>query len=154
MMNWRNLIETEEYVDFRNNYKKFVSKMNSREFAASIIKYGGMLTRRNIILMMKKQGIVIPKELLCEIKNNLCEPNYVELFFEYKNICSKTDLDKFNLSELYCEFKRFMFVEYDMKQIPIKKELEIYFNEQEEIENKIKSLTDLDCELMKMGHIM
>lgn len=158
-MNWKELIESKECIDFRNEYKKYISKMNSREFVESMIKLGSEKTKINIIysIIHSNPNIFVPKELKeYVIKHTFdYEPNYIEDFFDHKNIYSNEDLNKHNINKLYCEFKHFIKFEFGSSTfIPIKKELIEYFNEQKKTNEKIKNLSDLDCELMKLRHVI
>lgn len=102
-------------------------------------------------------NVRVPKELKDYVIKSIFEPepDYIGDFFDHKDIYSNEDLNKYNANKLYCEFRHFVKFEFGSSTfIPSKIELVEYFNKQEQQQNKINNLTDLDCELMKLGHWM
>lgn len=84
--------------------------MDARKFAEMIIRYGGELTHIKIILEMVNNKINVPSRLheLCVVRNSELEINYIRDFFEDKKIYSNKDLAKFNIDEIYLEFKYYL----------------------------------------------
>jgi len=133
--------------------------MDSREFGEMMIKYGGYETRKKIIIQMKNEGILLPSILLEHLdkldrtnKNNVNQ--FIEYFLNSRKIFTQSDFEIANPNELYANFKQ-EFIEAGFKcdDVPILKQLRNYLREKEEIESKLKNLSELDCELMKLAHI-
>lgn len=151
-----NLIFRTDYIQFRDKYKKFVLAMDSRKFAEMIIKYGGLLTRVKIILLMANNKINVPSYLheLCVIRNSKSDMCHVRDFFDYKKIYSNDDLAKFDIEEIYCEFIDYLGIEHNLYcDFPPKRDLVHYFDDLNAIDDKIKSLDEMDCILMKLSHV-
>jgi hypothetical protein len=110
-----------------------------------------------MLISKMNSNVRVPKELKDYVIKSIFEPepDYIGDFFDHKDIYSNEDLNKYNANKLYCEFRHFVKFEFGSSTfIPSKIELVEYFNKQEQQQNKINNLTDLDCELMKLGHWM
>jgi hypothetical protein len=146
---------TPEFNLFKTNYSKYVTNMDSREFATLIIKYGGDKTMIIIIKEMIDKQYTIPRLLLNNI-NSICayDTDYIlDEFYKSKNIYNKQEMKMCNFEELYSEFKYFIKKNFPEEKIISKIILKNYFEIIEEKNKKINKLSDLDCELMKLSHI-
>lgn len=93
---------------------------------------------------------------LCVIRNSKSgsDVNHVHEFFNYKKIYSNDDLAKFDIEEIYCEFKDYLGFEHNLYCNFLPKRYFVhYFDDLNAIEDKIKSLDEVDCILMKLFHV-
>jgi hypothetical protein len=133
---------------FRDEYKNFVSGMNSREFAEMMLREGDERTRANIIIKMERSGIPVPPMFyeVCEAKLSI--KNYLQFYF------SKTQLPlNINWETEYYNFKESFCEEFDsIHNIPPYHVFKNYYTDFTNIERRISELTDFDCDLMKFSH--
>lgn len=139
-----------EIIEFNQIYKDYVKKMNSREFATLIIKFGGLNARISIIKQIVELGIKIPKRLELEMAKYENKLNPIELFFEFEHVDNTEHID-YIYQKFLIWFNENNFLIYT--HIPLKNDLKYYIQNQQNINRLIGNLTDDDCHLMKWNHI-
>lgn len=156
------LVNSQEYVDFRSKYKKFVFDMNSQEFAHMMLREGGEQTRINIIYQMYMCGCIIPSKLLYMVLDRKLNPvpNYIKLYWD-ENLNENLNengsyLNKFEPTQKdYCKFKMFIKNNFPhLQNFPPYITFKKYFLDIDEIEVNIKNLSQSDCNFMKIAHII
>jgi hypothetical protein len=140
----------------RNEYRKYVEKMNPREFAEMIIKEGSFETRIEILQQIQDfSNIKLPTKLVEQMdiqKINSSKQiilNFIEdLDLQYPITSTE------NFNGLYYDYV-YWSMENGYKSM-CKREFKKTISEKldKDSEEKFKNLTDLDCKLMKLSHLI